>query len=327
MSNMFKRCKIVICLSSVLLTHGTIDTHNSGKSAPIIVACVGDSITEGLAYPGQKFNLSESYPHLLQNHFNKSRYKVLNFGLGGTAIQKKSHRPFEKQKIYQDALTSNAEIIVFQFGTNDIRKFNWNEKLFKIDYIDIIERFQSLFINPVVFICIPPPVYCIDCVADIQPNISNHVLPNIIREIAYTTGAVLIDNFKNLGGLELDKPEAFYPKHKLDKKLWSNKPPHDGVHPNFMGNKYMAKLISHSIIDYMKKEKINERIYNHHRVINKNASYSMDLSDKTVSDRIHIKSDNVYDYIVNYMKFNHSAPFRPVIACVGDSITSGLGAI
>lgn len=69
----------------------------------------------------------------------------------------------------------------------------------------------------------------------------------------------------------------------------------------------------------MKKEKINERIYNHHRVINKNASYSMDLSDKTVSDRIHIKSDNAYDYIVNYMKFNHSAPFRPVIACVGVS--------
>jgi hypothetical protein len=81
MSNMFNRCKIVICLSSVLLTHCTIDTHNSGKSAPIIVACVGDSITEGLAYPGQKFNLSESYPHLLQNHFNKSRYKVWGTGI------------------------------------------------------------------------------------------------------------------------------------------------------------------------------------------------------------------------------------------------------
>jgi acyl-CoA thioesterase-1 len=115
----------------------------------------------------------------------------LNFGLGGTAIQKKSRRPFEKQKIYQDALTSNADIIVFQFGTNDIKKFNWNENLFKIDYIDIIERFQSLFSNPIVFICIPPPVYCIDCIADIQPNVSNNVLPNIIREIAYTTGTYI----------------------------------------------------------------------------------------------------------------------------------------
>jgi acyl-CoA thioesterase-1 len=120
----------------------------------------------------------------------------LNFGSGGTAIQKKSRRPFEKQKIYQDALTSNADIIVFQFGTNDIRKFNWNENLFKIDYIDIIERFQSLFSNPIVFICIPPPVYCIDCIADIQPNVSNNVLPNIIREIAYTTGTYIHTNIR-----------------------------------------------------------------------------------------------------------------------------------
>jgi lysophospholipase L1-like esterase len=182
--------------------------------------------------------------------------KVLNLGSGGTYIQKIHLKPFVKQQTYQDALTSNASIMVFQFGTNDIRKFggyNWNEKQFKIDYIDIIARFQSL--PSVIYICIPPPVYCTNCASGIQPNIVNNILPNVIREIASRTGAILIDVFEALGGTKLGKPEAFYPKNKLERNQWGNQPPFDGFHPNVIGNKYMARLIGHAITDHMRKEK------------------------------------------------------------------------
>jgi lysophospholipase L1-like esterase len=69
---MFIGYKIVIILISVVLTQCsslfTIDSHKS-ENAPIVIACVGDSITEG-AYNA----LNETYPHLLQERF--SRLKV-----------------------------------------------------------------------------------------------------------------------------------------------------------------------------------------------------------------------------------------------------------
>jgi lysophospholipase L1-like esterase len=251
----------------------------------------------------------------------------LNLGSGGTTITQIHEKPFVKEQIYQDALTSGASIMVFQFGTNDIRKFtignkkyDWNEKEFKIDYIDVIERFQSLLQNPVIFICIPPPVYCTNCGAGIQPNLSNHVLPNVIREIAYRTGAILIDVFKALGGTELDKPEAFYPKDKLERIQWGNQSPFDGFHPNSIGNKYMAKFIGHAIRDHIYKEKEEEMVYHHQHVINNNASQISALSDRTIASRTKIKPDNVYDYIVNHLKNNETPTFRPVLACVGVSI-------
>jgi lysophospholipase L1-like esterase len=68
----------VITLLFVLLSIQNI-LSNANKNESIsknyghtkVIACVGDSLTEGAGNP-----LANSYPGLLQNHFNESRYKV-----------------------------------------------------------------------------------------------------------------------------------------------------------------------------------------------------------------------------------------------------------
>lgn len=69
---------IVIFASFLLLsTQNTftraIETNETEKNVPIIIACVGDSITQG--FPN---DVSNSYPRQLQRRFNDTRYKVRN---------------------------------------------------------------------------------------------------------------------------------------------------------------------------------------------------------------------------------------------------------
>jgi hypothetical protein len=72
----------------------------------------------------------------------------------------------------------------------------------------MIQTFQCLPSHPIIFICTPPPLYCTrntnkktDCNFDTQPDIVNQKIPIIISEIAAITGSILVDNFKNLGGI------------------------------------------------------------------------------------------------------------------------------
>mmetsp|Transcript_2324 Transcript_2324/g.2434 ORF Transcript_2324/g.2434 Transcript_2324/m.2434 type:complete len:220 (+) Transcript_2324:68-727(+) len=219
MLKIYSKYNTVITVLFVLLSIQNISSNvnkndliSKNHSLTKVIACVGDSLTEGAGN-----SLANSYPGLLQNHFNESRYKVTNFGLGGLCLSRKADKPFEKHKEYQNAISSKADYYVFQFGTNDARSDNWNETSFKTDYISIIETFQCLPSHPIVFICSPPPLYCTnkinkktDCSFNTQPDVVNLRIPTIISEIASITGSILVDNFKNLGGIELNAPEAFF---------------------------------------------------------------------------------------------------------------------
>jgi hypothetical protein len=66
--------------------------------APVKVACVGDSITQGSgAGPGK------SYPAQLQGMLG-DKWKVGNFGVSGRTLLKKGDFPYWKEKKYQEAL-------------------------------------------------------------------------------------------------------------------------------------------------------------------------------------------------------------------------------
>jgi len=78
-----------------------------------IVACLGDSITEG--YPGhlnerKKGNLWEPYTHYLQ----RPGGKVLNFGLSGDTTEGMTLR------FFRDVLKSRATACIILGGINDI---------------------------------------------------------------------------------------------------------------------------------------------------------------------------------------------------------------
>lgn len=120
---------------------------------PVKVACIGDSITKGAgAKPGK------SYPSQLQEMLGE-RWKVLNFGVSGRTLLKKGDHPYWQEKVYQDALGSEPDVVIIMLGTNDSKPQNWEHKAeFEADYRELVASFQKLESKPRIYVCRPCPV-------------------------------------------------------------------------------------------------------------------------------------------------------------------------
>ena len=218
------------------------ELHKFTPGETMVIGCVGDSLTEG-ALSDKRVS---SYPQLLQERLPNPPYKIFNFGRGGVTAQRGIGTPpaaYIETTKYKDSMSAHLDVVVLQLGTNDARKIYWNEDKFRADYIDLIERYQSLSSHPIVFVSTPPPVYCsTTCWFDVQPNVVNEVLPRLVPEIAHYTGAYLIDNFAVFGGIKFSNPASFYEPGHVKMADWShqNRPPYDGVHLNTEGNNRLA---------------------------------------------------------------------------------------
>ena len=207
----------------------------------LVIACVGDSLTEG----AQNDKRVLSYPAILQEKLTMPPYKVFNFGKGSTTAQvisrSGSAMPYTQTVQFKQSMAAHVDVVVIMLGTNDARKVFWNETRFKSDYTDLIERYQALPSKPIVFVCTPPPVYCTqkNCWFDVQVDVVNEVLPRLVPEIAYYTGASLIDNFAVFGGVKFSNPSSYYePGHhkRIDWEVrcpaWTGRrPPPDPLTP------------------------------------------------------------------------------------------------
>ena len=121
--------------------------------APVKVACVGDSITQGAGAAKGK-----SYPAQLQEMLG-DKWKVMNYGLGGRTLMDRGDRPYMKEKAYQDALASAPDVVIIMLGTNDTKPQNWDKKDgFAADYTKLVKSFQDLESKPRIWICRPCPV-------------------------------------------------------------------------------------------------------------------------------------------------------------------------
>ncbi len=121
--------------------------------APLKVACVGDSITQGSgAAPGK------SYPSQLQEVLGEG-WKVGNFGVSGRTLLRKGDFPYWKEKAFQKAHDFQPDVVIIMLGTNDTKPQNWKFKSeFESDYRDLVKSFQDLTPVPRVYICRPVPV-------------------------------------------------------------------------------------------------------------------------------------------------------------------------
>ena len=121
--------------------------------APVKVACIGDSITQGSgAEPGR------SYPSQLQEMLG-DKWKVGNYGVSGRTLLKKGDHPYWIEAKYQDALKSGPDVVIIMLGTNDTKPQNWvHEKEFVADYTELVKSFQGLASKPRVYVCRPCPV-------------------------------------------------------------------------------------------------------------------------------------------------------------------------
>ncbi len=117
-----------------------------------ILACVGDSITQGV---GAK--RGQSWPAQAQRVLGK-KWQVKNFGLSGTTLMNSGNRPYQKSQQFKDALSSNPDVVVIMLGTNDTKPVNWRHsaKDYEADYRDLISDFQKIASKPRIYLCLPP---------------------------------------------------------------------------------------------------------------------------------------------------------------------------
>jgi len=223
------RPKIAIkLLTGIFLTLGGIvafaadptPTWPAPDSAPIRVACVGDSITQGAGTkPGK------SYPSQLQAILG-DKWQVKNFGVGGRTLLKKGDHPYWVEKAFKNAQDFKPNVVIIMLGTNDTKPQNWAHRdEFYADYKELVETFKNLPGKPRVFICLPCPVP--------EPGNYDITEKNVrleipwIRQLAAEEKVGLIDMHAPLAG----KPELL-PDH---------------VHPNVAGAAILAQTAADAL--------------------------------------------------------------------------------
>eukprot|EP00928_Gymnodinium_smaydae_P065756 TRINITY_DN48851_c0_g1_i1.p1 TRINITY_DN48851_c0_g1~~TRINITY_DN48851_c0_g1_i1.p1 ORF type:complete len:261 (+),score=32.76 TRINITY_DN48851_c0_g1_i1:70-852(+) len=159
-------CLLIVSLVPIVLgmqsSRVTLDMAAKGDKKKIRVACVGDSITEGLN--GTLVIRDEAYPAQLQAILG-SKYDVMNFGISGATLVKKSGLlSYWDSDQYASALKSDPDIVVIQLGTNDAWHSSFTERSefvrqFEGDYADLIKSFKELPSQPIVLMSLPPPMY------------------------------------------------------------------------------------------------------------------------------------------------------------------------
>lgn len=195
---------------------------NAWGKAEIRVACVGNSVTFGY---GLVNRTADCYPAKLQGLLGEG-YWVANFGVSGTTVLQKGHRPYLNTEEYRKALDFTPDILVVELGLNDTDPRDWPN--FGDDFIADFQRLIHAFKrrdgnSPRVFICRMPPIF------SGHPRFKSGTrdwfwqIQHSIEQVAANTGAVLID----LHSVFYGHPELFP----------------DNLHPNEQG----AEVLSHTI--------------------------------------------------------------------------------
>jgi len=141
-------------LATAALAAGPMDPIKPADyKAPVKVACIGDSITQGAGAEAGK-----SYPSQLQALLGEE-WKVNNFGVSGRTLLRKGDYPYWNEAAYQNALKSEPDVVIIMLGTNDTKPQNWKfEAEFAGDYTDLVNSFETLASKPRLYVCRPCPV-------------------------------------------------------------------------------------------------------------------------------------------------------------------------
>lgn len=217
-------------LTIIVSLIGAMVSVSWAQEAPIKVACVGNSITEGV---GTKSKKTESYPAVMQRIMGE-KYEVKNFGYSGRTMLNKGDRPYMKEDRFRKALAFHPDIVTIKLGTNDSKPWNWKFKdEFKTDMCAMIDSFQMLPSKPQVYLCLPvPPVYARWTITD--SVVHDEVIPMILE----------VAKERNLPVIDLYTPLKPYPE------LFP-----DSIHPNRGGAAVIAEEVARRIMmDVQKAE-------------------------------------------------------------------------
>jgi lysophospholipase L1-like esterase len=220
------RCPFVSLLLLVALAAGcgtpALRHRHAHQPGPVRVACVGDSITFGAGVAGRETN---AYPAVLGRMLG-ARYAVRNFGRSGATLLRAGDLPYWTTDEFKAATAWAPDVVILQLGTNDSKPQNWAHRdRFAADAGAMIAHFRALPSRPVVYLCLPVPVYQ-DRWGINEATVGGEVVPEL-RFVAQAARAPVIDLHAALAR----RGEVFP----------------DGVHPNAVGASYLAQAVYYGL--------------------------------------------------------------------------------
>jgi lysophospholipase L1-like esterase len=186
------------------------------------IACVGDSITYGynLTNPSK-----ESYPAVLQTLLG-AQHTVQNFGSSGCTLLKKGDKPYWNDGQFGSSDAFKPDVVVVMLGTNDAKPQNWSHEVeFTGDYESMIDHYRGL--GALVYVAVPPPVFTPGAY-QIDPAVLNTEIVPLVRQIAGTANAPVVDVYQALTG-----KSSLFP---------------DMVHPNAEGARLIAQTVAAALV-------------------------------------------------------------------------------
>ncbi|MCE9604407.1 MAG: sialate O-acetylesterase [Planctomycetia bacterium] len=180
----------------------------------IQVACIGDSITQGIGS-------TKPWVKMLGEAFG-SKWKFHNFGISARTLLTHGDFPYVKEKQWPKVLELKPDVVLIALGTNDSKPHNWKHKAeFAGDYRKLIDDLRLANPKVRIYCLLPIPAYPANF-GITDEVISKEVLP-LVRKVAADAKCDLID----LNTPMLEKA-TFVP---------------DKVHPNIDGHRLMAGTI------------------------------------------------------------------------------------
>lgn len=181
----------------------------SCTSNPVVIACVGDSITEGAKHKKQS---KTAYPKVLDSLLGDD-YSVVNLGKSGTTALKKSNSTYWNCKDFSNVFSIHPDIITIKLGTNDSKPQNWNSEKFKENYQSLIDTFQTITPKPKIYLCLPVPVFEHSHFKIDGKVVRDEVIP-IIKSLAEENNLPIIDLYHPFIGKENLVPDGVHPEEE-----------------------------------------------------------------------------------------------------------------
>ena len=229
------------CCAMLMNGDGDVkDGKYTGNGKLLRVACVGDSITQGINSTDPQ-NLT--YPAFIQEMLGLD-YSVYNLGLSGYSICRTDTYNYIGHSTYKRSLDIKPDIVLFALGTNDGNpgqaEKNWEgtnrEQVFVDTTKEMLDAYLALETNPQIFIILPASLFKVGAdswnAVPWAANIENHVLP-LLKRIADEYKLPTVD----MWNWSLAHPEVFT----------------DGLHPKDNTYKDFAQEIYDRIRNTLRK--------------------------------------------------------------------------
>ena len=222
-----------------LLAMGGLSDPNTLK-----IACVGDSITQGVGATGWQNGISPTcYPSMLQKKYDSSEVSVANFGKGGSYVFYKDGRDsalyYNNTDEYLASKNYDADIVLIMLGTNDCRAMTAQSDYegFETQFDALVKEYLDLPSHPQVFVVTNANMSIYDEMKNLDYNdrLENIIIP-AQKRVAAANNCEVFDLHNDLM-TEFSNP--------------SNLSAADGLHPNDAGYEIIANYFATKLSAYI----------------------------------------------------------------------------